>query len=236
MAVADLIIQQRWKPAAARTPNGKTIKALLAFEPESTDPKAVNRNAVRKSATARLTDVNPKATSDLISRQTECRASRGHLSEAVDYLLTRTIHGTSAKPGGTKAATTLDAAVKSSKLLPALEAWSAAYRAGESDPGKLKTLLDDVNKKAEALKTTLEAAFGDNIPEKESPEASAAAFMELVEIPLSEIALEAAELLRTPPQVSSDPLSGPAASAERSTVRAKARELPLTRSTALKAA
>ena len=225
MAVADLITQGKWKPTAARTPNATTIGLLLALEPVSTDPKAVDRNAVRTSAKALIDNSKSFGKTLDIARQTQTRASRGHLSEAVDFLLTRLKHGASAMPGGTKAATTLDAFVQKSKLLPALEAWSATYRAGEVRSGKLKTLLDDVNQRAQALADRLNAAFPN--PREGTPQAAAAAFIEAVQVPLAEVALEAAELLRTPPVYSSDPLSGPATTAEQNTVRASARRAAL---------
>lgn len=226
IAVADLIVQSRWKPAEARTPDTKEISKLLGPEPVSTDPKAADRNDARNSAKAVLEKARGSTKGELpelVARQSETRASRGYLREAVDYLLTRVEHATSAMPGGSSAAAKLDAAVQKSSLLPALEAWSAAYRSGESDPVKLKTLLDDVRLGAQALTDEVNTRFPNVSVSGTTPEANAVSFLEAVEIPLAEVALEAAELLRTPPSSSSDPLSGPATTVERNTVRSRAR-------------
>jgi hypothetical protein len=229
LAIADILTTGRWKPAQARTPDAATISQLLDLEPispGSPDQKVIDRNSARNSAKALLKKseeaVRGKPSAEARARATASRASRGHLPDLVNFLLTRTKTATAAIPGGAKAVSALDDAVQKSSLLPALELWSASYRKGEDDPVKLKILLDNVSESAQLLIDGINQAFP-SLGAVGSPETNASAFIPRIKTSLREVALEAAELLRTPPSVSSDPLAGPARVAETSTVRVRTR-------------
>lgn len=225
MAVADLITTGRWEAVETRTPDAKAITDLLTPEP-STGDDADRRNIVRASARELLTQVlgttAVAAAPDYVARQSETRASRGYLSEAIEFLKGRIKSTASAMPAGKKAAAQLEAAVQKSALLPALEAWSAAYRAGESDAVKLEPLLDGVMRASKALTLELDSRFP-KLPAAGSAEGIVQSFKEVVRLPLAEVALEVADLLAVPPTQTSDPLAGPATTAEINTVRARAR-------------
>jgi hypothetical protein len=236
MALADLIAHGKWRPQQSHevkkdrqgnefTPTSDSVKSSLAPEPITRDPKAVDRNSARTAAQTLLTvfDGDNSATKTGASdNRVEIRASRGRLGEAVDFALQKSKDIMSLVTGGTKAADKLDVLVGNSGLVPALELWAAAYRVGETDPVKLKMLLDNVT--ASARKIAANVKPGANALQLPLLDQLAAQFWTALEVPLTEVAFEASELLRSPPSFTSEPLAGPALKAARDTRQSLLRE------------
>lgn len=224
LALADLITRAKFQAAADRVPSSRDIADLLKSE-SGTDAAAKARNIVRTLATKLMTTVPGGAGvgGGADPRLIEVRASRGHLAECFSHALARVREVTAGMKGGAPSAAALDTAVAKSGLLPALQAWSEAYRNGETDPAKLNGLLRIVTDAGKALTNEFASRFPmQNLADK-GPAGNAVTFQAFASFVLSEVALETAELLRTPPSNSSDPFAGPSKSVEHSTTLSRAR-------------